>query len=258
MYRTIVLERDRGVANLQLNRPDVRNAIDAAMIGEIADAFRSLAGDDGVRAVVLSGEGKAFCGGADINYMRAGLGLGEEANYEDALRLADLFAAIDRCPAPVIARVHGAALGGGSGLVAASDIVVAAADAIFGFTEVKLGIVPAVISPFVLRKIGAGHARALFVTGERFGAEHALRIGLVNQMVPYPDLYGAVAAKVEEILASGPQAVRIAKQLVKHVPALSDDEAREWTARTTAQRRAGEEGQEGLRAFLEKRKPRWQ
>jgi methylglutaconyl-CoA hydratase len=257
MPQTIILERDRGVARVRLNRPDVRNAMDARMIGELTEAFDALSADASVRAVVFEGEGKMFSGGADINYMRAGLDLGEAENERDALRLSDMFASIDACAAPVVARVQGAALGGGSGFIAACDIVVAASDAVFGFTEAKLGIVPAVISPFVLRKIGATHARALFTTAQRFGAERALRIGLVHEVVAPSDLDEAVRKNVEELSTSGPEAARVAKKIARTVGQMTRDEARTWTARTIAALRASTEGQEGLRAFLEKRKPAW-
>lgn len=256
-YRTIVLEREAAIARVRMNRPDVRNALNAEMIAELADAFVSLGGDASVRAVVFEGEGTTFSGGADINYMRAGLDLGEEDNYQDALRLSDMFSAIENCAAPVIAKVHGAALGGGSGLVAACDIVVAADDVVFGFTEVKLGIVPAVIGPFVLRKIGQSHARALFTTGERFGAERALRIGLVHHVVHYDALHVTLAKIVDEMLTCGPSAIRVAKHIAQSVGGMPPGEARTWTAKTTAKRRASDEGQEGLRAFLEKRNPNW-
>lgn len=256
-YATIRVERDGPIARVTFARPDVRNALNAAMIGELTHAFSTLSEDARVRVVVLSGDGPAFSGGADIHYMRAGLDLGETENENDALRLSDMFAAIDRCAHPVVARVHGAALGGGSGIVAACDIVIAADDSLFGFTEARLGIVPAVISPFVLRKIGQSHARALFVTGERFDSARACRIGLVHEVVPAADLDAAVARTTEAILACGPQATRIAKTIVRTVSMMSAEAARAWTAQTIAKRRASDEGQEGLRAFLEKRKPDW-
>ena len=256
-YETLILERAGGVARVAFNRPDVRNALDARTIAEVTACFTELAADEALRAVVLQGRGASFSGGADVKYMRAGLELGEKENEADALRLADMFASIDDCPVPVIARVQGAALGGGSGLVAACDIVIAASDVAFGFTEVRLGIVPAVISPFVLRKIGQSHARALFATGERFGAARALAIGLIHEVVEEHELDEAVDRKVEAILASGPRAVRLAKQIARTVGAKGAAEARSWCAATTAVRRASPEGQEGLRAFLEKRKPTW-
>ena len=256
-YTTLNVERTGAVARVTFNRPDVRNALDARTIAELTACFHALADDSALRAVILAGSGAAFSGGADINYMRAGLELGEEENEADALRLSDMFAAIDECPVPVVARVHGAALGGGSGLVAVCDIVIAAADAVFGFTEVRLGIVPAVISPFVLRKIGQTHGRALFVTGERFGAARALAIGLIHEVVDADALDAAVQKTIDGILACGPHAVRVAKRIARTIEAMNADEARAWTAATTAQRRASAEGQEGLRAFLDKRKPSW-
>jgi methylglutaconyl-CoA hydratase len=257
MPDTIAIDRSGAVVRVRMNRPEVRNALDARMIAELTEAFASIGADDQVRAVVLEGAGTMFSGGADINYMRSSLELSRAENHADALRLSDMFAAIDDCAAPVIARVQSAALGGGAGLIAVCDIVIAADDAIFGFTEAKLGIVPAVISPFVLRKIGAGHARALFTTGERFGVARALRIGLVHHAVPAAELDAAVDATLKEVLACGPQATRTAKVIARTVPAFEKREAREWTAATTAERRSSDEGQEGLRAFLEKRSPKW-
>jgi methylglutaconyl-CoA hydratase len=257
MPETIVIERADNVVRVRMNRPDVRNALDGRMIAELADAFVALAADDAIRAVVLEGAGMMFSGGADVNYMRASLELDQEANYRDALRLSDMFKVINDCPAPVIARVQGAALGGGSGLVAVCDIAIADDDAIFGFTEAKLGIVPAVISPFVLAKIGTGHARALFTTAERFGASRALVIGLVHEVVPIANLDASVQGAIDELMACGPQAARVAKKIARTVPTLRPADAREWTARTISERRTSDEGQEGLRAFLDKRSPSW-
>ena len=196
-----------GVARVTLARPDVRNAFNADVIARTARHLHALAGDDDVRAVVLAGEGKVFCGGADINWMRESLDLSFDANVADAERMSDMFRAIDRCRKPVIARIHGAALGGGAGLAAVCDIAIATDDAVFGFTEVKLGIIPAVISPFVLAKIGASHARALFLTGERFDAARAQRIGLVHEVVAAADLDAAVERVLGEIRTAGPYAV---------------------------------------------------
>lgn len=257
MPETIAIERAAHVVRVRMNRPDVRNSLDARMIAELTEAFAAFAGDDDLRAVVLEGAGKMFSGGADVNYMRASLELGAQENYEDALRLSDMFKAIDDCPAPVVARVQTAALGGGSGLVAVCDIAIADDGAIFGFTEAKLGIVPAVISPFVLRKIGQGHARALFPTAERFGAARAQAIGLVHVVTPLSNLDAAVQTAVDELLTSGPEAARVAKRIARTVSGLASQEAREWTARTIGERRTSAEGQEGLRAFLDKRTPSW-
>jgi methylglutaconyl-CoA hydratase len=242
------VERDGEVLRVTLARPQQMNAFDAALIAELAEAFADV-GD--ARAVLLSGEGPSFCAGADVEWQRASIDLSYEENVEDALRLYRMLAAIDGCPAPVVVRVHGYALGGGSGLVACADIVIAAEDATFGFSEVKLGIIPAVISPFVLPRIGSGAARRYFLTGERFGAETALRMGLVHEVVPPGDLDDAVARVLGELQTSGPRAAREAKRLIREGP------RDEKTAETAARLRAGEEGQEGLRAFLERRRPSW-
>jgi methylglutaconyl-CoA hydratase len=257
MPDTIVIERAEQIARVRMNRPDVRNALDGRMIVELTDAFVALATEESVRVVILEGAGTMFSGGADVNYMRASLELSQEENYRDALRLSDMFRAINECPMPIIARVQTAALGGGSGLVAVCDIAIADDNAIFGFTEAKLGIVPAVISPFVIAKIGSGHARALFTTAERFGAARAQTIGLVHVVVPAANLDAAVQGAIDEVMACGPQAARVAKRIARTVPALAPGEAREWTARTIAERRTSTEGQEGLRAFLDKRTPSW-
>lgn len=224
-----------------LARPERRNAFDARLIGELTHVFKNV-GD--ARAVVLAGEGEAFCAGADIEWQRSSIDLSYEENVEDAHKLYRMCEAIDRCPAPVVARIQGYALGGGSGLAACADIAVAESDATFGFTEVKLGIVPAVISPFVLPKIGQ-HARRYFLTGERFDAQTALRIGLVHEVTE--ELDPTVQRIVEELLSSGPNAVREAKKLVRDRPDGAE------TANIAARLRTSEEGQERLRAFLERR-----
>jgi enoyl-CoA hydratase/carnithine racemase len=239
------IERAGPVLRITLARPERRNAFDAALIAELTDAF---AGVGDARAVVLAGEGESFCAGADVEWQRASIDLSYEQNVEDAMRLYRMCETIDRCPAPVVARVQGYALGGGSGLVACADVAVAAPDAVFGFSEVKLGIIPAVISPFVLPKIGA-HARRYFLTGERFEADTALRIGLVHEVAD--DVDASVERIVGELLTSGLEAVREAKRLIRERP------AGEETAQIAARLRSGEEGQEGLRAFLEKRPPTW-
>jgi methylglutaconyl-CoA hydratase len=238
------IERDGHVLRVTLARPERRNAFDAALIADLTEAFEGI-GD--ARVVVLAGEGKSFCAGADVEWQRSAIDLSFAENVEDALRLYRMCETIDRCPAPVVIRVHGYALGGGSGLVACGDVAIAAPDAVFGFSEVKLGIIPAVISPFVLPKIGA-HARRYFLTGERFGADTALRIGLVEEIAA--DLDAAVDRIVTELSTAGPEAVREAKRLVRERP------AGEETAQIAARLRAGEEGQEGLRAFLEGRSAR--
>lgn len=254
MAESIRLDVAGGIARVTLARPEVRNAFNAEVIEQLHAAFARIAAADDVRAVVLAGEGSAFCGGADISWMRASLELSVEANIADAERMSDMFRAIDNCPKPVIGRVQGAALGGGAGLTAVCDIAIAAEDAIFGFTEVKLGIIPAVISPFVLAKIGASHARALFLTGERFDAARAQRIGLAHEVVPAAELDAAVERRLAELRTAGPLAVSAAKLLVRRVLDNPYDDSRAITARAIAQQRTSAEGQEGLRAFLERRK----
>ena len=244
---------DGTIAHVRLARPDVRNAFNDEVIREVHRIFTALDADEQVRAIILSGEGKVFCGGADVQLMRASLELTREQNVGDAMAMSDMFRAIDRCGKPVIARIHGAALGGGAGLAAACDIVVSTDDAIFGFTETKLGIIPAVISPFVLAKIGATHARALFLTGERFAAHRAKEIGLVHEVVPAAALDEAIIRILGEIKSAGPNAVRAAKQLITDVLAAEYDESKSLTANRIATQRTTPEGQEGLRAFLERR-----
>jgi methylglutaconyl-CoA hydratase len=239
-------ERDGDVLRITFTRPDRRNAFDAALIAELAEAFVAVGR---ARAVVLGGDGPSFSAGADVDWMRSSVDLSYEENVADANALRAMLEAIDGCPAPVVARVQGHALGGGAGLVAAADIAIAAPDTVFAFSEVKLGIIPAVISPFALAKIGPGAARRYFVTGERFDSATALRIGLVHEVAD--DLDGAVEAVVGELLSAGPQAARWAKRLVRERPDGPE------TARWIAERRTSEEGQEGLRAFLEKRPASW-
>jgi methylglutaconyl-CoA hydratase len=241
------IERDGPLLRVTLARPERRNAFDAALIAELTGAFSDV-GD--ARAVVLAGDGASFCAGADVDWQRSAIELSYDENVDDAMRLYAMLEAIDGCPAPVVGRIHGYALGGGSGLVACCDVAIAAPDAVFGFSEVKLGIIPAVISPFVLPRIGAA-ARRYFLTGERFGGEEALRIGLVQELAT--DLDGAVDQAVAELLSSGPQAVREAKKLVREHGTRSVED----TAHIAARLRTSPEGQDGLRAFLERRKPSW-
>jgi methylglutaconyl-CoA hydratase len=239
------VERDGHVLQVTLARPERRNAFDASLIAELTDAF---AGVGDARAVVLSGDGPSFCAGADVDWQRSAIDLTYDENVEDAMRLYRMLEAIDSCPAPVVCHVHGYALGGGSGLVACADVALARPDAVFGFSEVRLGIIPAVISPFVLKRIGSA-ARRYFLTGERFGAETALRIGLVDEVTE--DVEKAVDEVISALLAGGPEAVREAKRLVRERPSGID------IAHIAAARRTSDEGQEGLRAFLEKREPSW-
>ncbi|HXI81037.1 MAG TPA: enoyl-CoA hydratase-related protein [Verrucomicrobiae bacterium] len=248
------------VVRVTLDRPDVHNAFNASLIAELQRIFAGLAreGPTELRAVVLAGAGPSFCAGADVDWMRAALQLDVEANEHDAMAMADMLEAIDTCPVPVIARVHGPALGGGAGLCAVADLVVAEAGAKFGFTETRLGILPAVISPFVIARIGETHARALFPGGRRFDAIRAQRIGLVHEVVEGVEaLDAAVDQAIADILASGPTAVRAAKAIVREVRGLGHGSAKWHTARVIARQRVSEEAQEGFRAFTEKRRPAW-
>lgn len=255
--RTVDVLIQGALATIVLNRPDVRNAFNADMVAELTVACRVVAEMGEVRAVILRGEGRTFSAGADANWMRASLDFSEDENRADALRMAEMFAALDQLPQPVVARVQGAALGGGLGLIAVCDIVVAAEDALFGFTEAKLGIIPAVISEFVLPKVGVGWARALYPTAERFSAQLAHEIGLVHWVVAAESLDRTVEEKAGELLSSGPRATREAKALIAAIDAVSDGSVRELTTTRIAALRTGTEGQEGLRAFLEKRAPAW-
>lgn len=240
------VERDGPLLRVTLAKPERRNAFDAALIAALHEAFRDV-GD--ARAVLLAGEGESFCAGADIEWQRSAIDLSFDENVEDAMRLFAMMQAIDGCPAPVVAGIQGYALGGGSGVAAAVDMAIAGEDAVFGFSEVKLGIIPAVISPFVLPKIGESAARRYFLTGERFGAQDALRIGLVHEVAA--DLDEAVDRVLGELLTAGPYAAREAKRLIRTRP--QGEETAQWAARM----RAGDEGQEGLRAFLERRNASW-
>jgi methylglutaconyl-CoA hydratase len=254
----LVVRRDGPVAYVVLNRPEVRNAFNAELIAQLHRTFDALGTDDGVRAIVLQGEGKSFCGGADINWMRASLDLTLEENVEDASAMSRMFRAIDRVPKLTIARIHGAALGGGAGLVAVCDVAIATRDTVFGFTETKLGILPAVISPFVLAKIGYTHARALALTGERFDSARAHAIGLVHEVAgDEAALDRAVASRLAQLAGASPTAVAATKALFARVAETSYDATLELTARAIATQRTSPEGQDGLRAFLEKRPPAW-
>jgi methylglutaconyl-CoA hydratase len=245
------------VATVTLARPDVRNAFDEAMIEDLTRAFGGFVAGGELRAVVLAGEGKTFCAGADVNWMRRAAGFSPEENRDDARRMARMLRTIDTCPLPVVGKIRGAAIGGGVGLTAVCDIAVAAAETVFSLAEVKLGILPAAISPYVLRAIGARNARDCFLTGERFDAAEARRIGLVHAVAEEADLDAAVERKVDAILTSGPEAVAAAKKLIDRVARMEIDDAFPVTADAIAERRASAEGKEGLTAFLEKRRPSW-
>ncbi|OFV92944.1 MAG: hypothetical protein A3G76_12775 [Acidobacteria bacterium RIFCSPLOWO2_12_FULL_65_11] len=260
MYQFLIAKRDGPVEYLTLNRREVRNAFNEGLIAELTDwAARTgeAAARYELRVVVLAGAGTVFSAGADVAWMARALHYSEADNLRDATAAARMFAALDTLPVALVGRIHGAALGGGCGLAAVCDVAIAEDQTQFGFTEVKLGIVPGVISPFVLAKIGHSAARDLFVTGARFSAARAREIGLVHSVVPASELDARVARSVGEILAAGPEAIATVKALIREVCGRSVEDAMGITARAIAARRVSPEGQEGLKAFLEKRKPSW-
>ncbi|HET6173052.1 MAG TPA: enoyl-CoA hydratase-related protein [Gaiellales bacterium] len=254
----LTVERAGEVARVWLDRPERRNAFDAALIEAVLETFASFAADDALRAVVVAGRGPAFCAGGDLEWMRASGELGYERNLADAERAAAMFAAVDSCRVPVIARVHGAALGGGTGLACCCDVVLAREDARFGFTEVRLGLIPATIAPFALARIGRSQARALFLTGELFGAEHARAIGIAHEVHADDEaLDVAVERTLASVLRGGPAAVRAAKALIADLRDGDPAPQSAHAAEALAARRASEEGREGIAAFLERRSPDW-
>ena len=253
---TIQIHRLANVEYVTLNRPDVRNAFNAQLITEMTAWAETAARDTSLRAVVMSGAGRSFCAGADLAWMTNTIGYTQEENLRDAGDAAAMFAAVDSLPVPVIAQIHGAALGGGAGLAAVADIAVAAEDTMFGFTEVKLGLIPAVIAPYVLARIGQSAARELFVTGRRFDAAHARDIGLVHVVVPASELTDRINTCLTEIAANGPESMRAAKALLRRIASVSIADAAPITAAAIAERRVSPEAQKMMGAFLNKSKQR--
>jgi methylglutaconyl-CoA hydratase len=253
---SILVSHDGPVVTVTLNRPDVRNAFDEGLIDELTAWARSPV-PPGARVAVLRGAGKVFCAGADLTWMSKMVSYSREENVRDATAMSEMFLALDALPLPLLGRVHGAALGGGAGLAAVCDIVIAADDAVFGFTEAKLGILPAVISPFAVAKIGASAARELFLTAARFSAGRAREIGLVHRVVANGALDGAIAEYVRELQSSAPGAVAAAKAMIKDVTGRSPADVQALTAATIAAHRVSREGQDGMRAFLNRRPAPW-
>jgi methylglutaconyl-CoA hydratase len=251
-YKTLLVDEADGVLTVTLNRPDVHNAFNDELIAEAIDVFSKTSA---ARVVVLRGAGATFCAGADLNWMSRMVSYTRDENIRDSSQLAKMYAVINECPLPVIGRITGAAIGGGVGLVAVCDIAIVQPQTKFGFSEVKLGILPAVISPYVIAKIGSSHARALFLTGERFDAERALRIGLVHRIAD--DVDAAVAETVAQLRTSGPEAVRECKKLITYVSTHELIDAIPHTIDAIATRRVSDEGQKGMKAFLEKKKAPW-
>ena len=256
-YSTLQFSMEDGRALVALNRPDVHNAFNDQMLSELVDLFGRLRETPGARVVVVTGRGKSFCAGADLVWMKKMVDYSYEENIRDSNQVSECMYLLHTLPQPTIARVNGAAVGGGMGLVTACDIAIASEEAVFGLSEVKLGLVPAVISPYVLKKAGEGRCREYFLTGERLSAERALAAGLVNRIAPPEELDSAVGEVVRMLLSSGPDALAVCKELLNTVPGMSLEEAKEYTVRVIADLRIGAEGQEGMNAFLEKRPPSW-
>jgi len=259
---SIILAREGPIARLRLNRPEVRNAINDELILELEKALKEIEKDKTIRVAILSGEGDFFCAGADLNWMKSFVGASKKKNETDARRLSNLLKSLNEFPKPTIAQVHGAAIGGGVGLLAACDITVAFENTVFALAEVKLGLVPAVISPFVIARMGASAARRYFLTGERFTSDVALRVGLIHEAVPMERLETVVNDIARHLVSSGPEAVRQCKELIRTVgaglkTARTKDPIQDYTVKKIAELRASPEAQEGMKAFLEKRKPGW-
>lgn len=256
-YTTLKYEKDGQVGRVTFNRPEIHNAFNGTVISEMSALFTELAKDDDLRVIVLSGAGKSFCAGADLNWMREVVTQSFDENLAESNALADLFYQIYTFKRPVVGRINGAAIGGGTGFVAVCDIAIAARSAKFSFSEVKIGVVPACIGPYVIRKMGEGRVRELFITGERMNAERAFSVGLVNTVVDDDKLDAEVDTLLKAILSSGPEAVAMAKRLVAEVPPMSPEQFKPYTAEMIARLRISDEGQEGMDAFLNKRKPNW-
>jgi methylglutaconyl-CoA hydratase len=255
--QTITFSKENLVAKVTLNRPEIHNAFNEIMIQELIDVFKNISEDKDVRVVVLTGNGKSFCAGADLNWMKKVVDFSYEENLKESLELAELFYLIYSLPKPTIARVNGAAIGGGAGLVAVCDLVIASEKAKFSLSEVKLGLVPACISPYEVRRVGEKNCRELFLTGERINAQKALEFGLANQVVPHDELDKAVDELVKQLSNSGPNALAMCKTLLQNVPLMGFEEVKKYTAEMIASLRMSDEGQEGMNAFLQKRKPNW-
>ncbi len=256
-YTTIRVAIEEQVATITLSRPEVKNAFNDVMLDELLDAYRKLEDDPDVRVVVLTGEGNSFCAGADLNYIKHTANYTLEDNLADSLKISDLMELIHKLRKPTVARVNGYAIGGGAGLMAANDIVIASKEARISLSEVKIGLVPACISPYVVMRAGPGACREFFLSGERMKAKKAYRLGLVNDVADDDELDECVAKVVGRLISSGPEALRVCKDLLDHVREMPLSEAKRYTAKVIAEVRVSEEGQEGMTAFLEKRKPSW-
>ena len=256
-YSTISLSIDDKVATVSLNRPDVHNAMNETLMKELTSCFKKLDNDDNIRIIILTGKGKSFCAGADLNWMKSMVNYSKEENIRDSKLLLDLYESIYNCSKPVIGRVNGHAFGGGLGLFAVCDIVIAVPNCKFAFSEVKLGIIPSVISTFIGRRINVSTMRRLFLTGERFDSNYAKEVGLVDQVVKEEELDFEVKKYVDLLLTSGPNAMKEVKLLINNYEKLDPEKYKDHTVKKIAELRVSKEGQEGINAFLEKRKSKW-
>lgn len=256
-YQLISISQQAAVTTISLNRPELHNAFNPELIGELRQALTAIAADRSTRVVILTGNGPSFSAGGDLSWMQASANYTAEQNIADAENLDAMFDLLNSMPQPVIGRINGAALGGGAGLVACCDLAVAVEQAKFGFTEVKLGLIPAVIAQYVVPKIGVSHSRALFISGERFSAERAFEIGLIHAITSEEELDQTVGYLVERMLSGGPQAMAQAKKLVQAIWEMERSAAKRYAIEAIAQARTSAEGQAGLAAFLTKRKPQW-
>ena len=257
-YSTILVNFEKNIAKVILNRPEVHNAFNNVLINDLYDVFDKLKDEKELRVIILTGNGKSFCAGADLNWMKSVINYSYEQNIEETLKLAKLMYLIFTHPKPIIARINGSAIGGGVGLMSVCDILISDENAMFGLSEVKLGLVPAAISPFVMSRIGEPQARELFITGERITAKRAVKLNLINYAVSSENLDNMVNEKVNFILQNGPEAIKSVKEMIFKVGhILRIDEINGYTAELIAKLRLSPEGQEGMNAFLEKRKPKW-
>jgi methylglutaconyl-CoA hydratase len=256
-YETIEVLRDKDVVTVQLNRPEVHNAMNEKLMRELTSCFKELSQDDNTRIIILAGSGKSFCAGADLNWMKSMVNYSKQENIEDSRLLLDLFETIYNCPKPVIGRINGHAFGGGLGLLAVCDITIAIPGLKFAFSEVKLGIIPSVISTFIVKRIGIANMRRLFITGERFNSEYAKKIGLVDYVVPEEEFDIEIQKYVEQLRSSGPNAINEVKDLVDKCQQMDVERYKEFTVKKIAELRVSQEGREGINAFLEKRKSKW-
>lgn len=258
MPSTLKTKLEKGIFTVELARSEVRNAFNDQLIQDLQTTFDKIAKDKSVRVILLRGDGPVFCAGGDLKWMQKSVDLSTEENLTDTRKLAHMFATLNQCPKPVVGLIQGAAIGGGVGLVSICDYAVCSRETVFSLSEVRLGIIPACIGPFVLAKVGESHARAYFMSAERFSAERAYAIGLVHELVDNPAELNAAADRItKNLLQCGPNAMTAAKALVRNLKAMNFDQGLEYVARTLADLRVTPEGQEGLRAFLEKRKPSW-